>query len=182
MKNKLITCIALLCLLVSTAHSQVINTNTSPPTLEGPGMEFIEFLSQGSNWIIAPYGIYDSGSEQFGAGIGAFYQINNFVLAGMRLDGLGAEDGWDMWMPSGQIQLQAPLVLFGKVKLTPFGFTGIATPVTGQQGDNGTGVGVFGAGLAVGISKNFHLVGDIEKWVGAHFTGEQYRFGVAISF
>jgi hypothetical protein len=180
--KKLFASLLAVCALALSGYSQVLNTNTTPPTLEGPGLELIQFLSQGSNWIVAPYGIYDDGSKQFGAGIGAFYEVSSFFLVGMRLDGLGNDTGWELWMPSGQVQLQAPFMLFGKVKVTPFGFGGIATPLSGQGDENGTPVGIFGAGLAVGVYKNLHLVADVEEWVGANFSGEQYRFGLAIHF
>lgn len=170
------------CALALSGYSQVLDTNTTPPTIEGPGMEFIQFLSQGSNWVIAPYGIYDDGSKRYGGGLGAFYEVSPFFLVGMRLDALDTANGLELWMPSGNIQLQAPFILFGKVKVTPFGQTGIATPVSGAGDNNGDPVGIFGAGVAIGVYKNLHLIGDIEKWVGADFTGQQYRFGIAISF
>jgi hypothetical protein len=155
---------------------------TNAPVIAGPGWDAFQFLTSGaSNWMVAAYGIWDSGSEQAGFGLGAGYRVNDFIVPTMRLDFLPtAEGGTEIWMPSASIQLQAPVRLMGKLDLVPFGFAGIATCVSGRDEDNGAPVGIFGLGGAVRIGRHFDVIGDYEIWSG--FAGSQYRLGVLYKF
>lgn len=168
------------------------DTNPAPPVLSGPAWDAIQFLGSGSNWMIAPYGIFSTGSRtsgsdwvagkhSIGAGIGVGYKVSEFVVPTMRLDYLDGE----LWMPSASLQLQAPIKLLNKVTLIPFVFGGLATPIAGKGKDNGTAIGIYGAGAAVRldfISKStskwvpIDVIADFEKWGG--FDGSQYRFGL----
>lgn len=165
-------------LYVCPARAQV--TNTNPPVITGPIADFISFATTAgaTNWMIAPYGIYDAGSKTGGGGIALAYKLSDFVVPTMRLDYVNRE----IWMPSGTLQLQAPVTFFGKVTVIPFVFGGIATPIAGKGADNGSAVGMFGTGGAIRLSSRLDLVGDVEKWSGGGFTGLQYRGGIAIKF
>lgn len=164
--------------LCTAGYSQVINTNTSPPTIGGPVTNVISFLSEtGTNWMFVPFGItYENkeGKRKAGGGIGAFYKVSDFVLTGIRFDVLD-----ELYMPSGNIQLQVPFQIGGKVKVTPFGFAGVATAIS-HTSENEPVLGIFGAGMAVNITKNLYIVGDVEVWTG--FPGEQYRAGLVWKF
>jgi hypothetical protein len=106
--------------------------------------------------------------------------VNDFVVPTVRLDYLDGE----LWMPSASLQLQAPVKLFGRMTLIPFGFGGIATPITGKGSDNGTAVGIYGIGGAIRLDflggntsrwKPLDIIFDCEKWTG--FPSQQYRLG-----
>lgn len=130
-----------------------------------------EFLGNGSNFMFAAYGIASVDFDKFGGGVAVAYKVSDFVVPTVRLD---YYDG-NLWMPSGSLQLQVPLK-FGSVKVVPFGFTGIATPVAGHLVASGTAIGIFGMGAAVQLSSRFDLVADYEKWTAG--LGDQIRFGV----
>lgn len=160
--------------LLATANAQ---TNTVPSTnvITGPARDMLDLLSK-SNLLVIPYGIYDTGSGHVGAGIAGIYNINEFFSAGLRLDFLNGS----LWMPSVNAQAQLPFTLFGKVRVVPFSLAGVATPIAGKERDNGTVVGIFGAGLAVNITKKIYVLGDYEKWTS--FEGNQLRAGVGFRF
>lgn len=154
-----------------------VSTNAPPPSIpELPGI-FLNFLSNtASNWYVVPYGIYSSDTETFGAGIGVGYAITPNVVTVLRMDYLNDE----IWMPSGSVQLQAPIRLMDQFQVTPFAFAGIATPLSGRGDDNRTAAGIAGAGFGAKFSKHVGLVYDIEYW--SNFTGPQHRFGVLFKF
>jgi hypothetical protein len=141
----------------------------------GPITNVWNFLAQGSNFMIAPYGIVSTDGKT-GGGLAIAYKLSDFVVPTMRLDYYDHE----VWMPSASLQLQAPLTLAGKLTVIPFAFSGIATAVAGRGAENGTVVGIFGAGGAVRLSTTVDLVADYEHWTG--FKGDQIRFGVLFKF
>lgn len=151
-------------------------TNTSPPMLQGPLIDLAATLSTATNWAVAPYAIYDTGTKKAGAGVTALYNLNANFATGVGLDYLNSE----VWLPSGQVQFQAPIIIAQKVTLIPFGFTGIATPVSGKGSSNGSAVGLFGAGMALKINSHLDIFGAISKWTG--FEGEKYYGGIAYKF
>lgn len=165
-------------LLTATAIAQ---TNQPPPASTNlfgePVSKVISFLSNtATNWLVAGYGIYSEDTASGGAGIAGAYTINDFVATALRLDYIDGE----VWMPSGNLQLQLPLQLANKVTVIPFIFTGLATPLGGRGEDNGSSTVIYGSGLAGRISKNFGLIYDAEKW--ERFDGVQHRFGVYWKF
>lgn len=150
---------------------------TNAFTLGEPADRVLQFLGNSTNWMVAAYGIMGHNSEgdrAMGAGIGAFYGLNEFTGAGLRLDYLDGE----LWMPSGNFQLQVPIKL-GKYDLVPFMFGGMATPMKGKGVDDNV-VGIFGAGLALRITDRLDIVYDMEKWTG--FPENQHRFGLLWKF
>jgi hypothetical protein len=158
------------------ALAAMAQTNTNgPPIVSGPITDVIEFLGTGSNWIVAPYGIYDDGTKEWGAGIGIGYKLNDFVVPTMRFDWLNE----DITLINGSVQLQVPILLGGKVKAIPFVFAGGGTPLSGSD-DEGSLIGIFGSGLTLGITDHLFIIGDWETWGG--FQGYQYRFGAGIKF
>jgi hypothetical protein len=145
----------------------VLNTNSSP-VLSGPLVDILTSASMWTNWGIATFGIYEPGSSghkaAYGAGAVALYNINRYMATGIGLDWLDNQTT----MPSGQFQLQAPLIIGGTngVTVTPFLFTGVATPIGGKGGDNGSVVGLFGAGLDVKVYGGFGAFYAIEQRTG----------------
>jgi hypothetical protein len=168
----------------------VTDTNPPQPFISGPLADLFNFAKNGSNFIIAPYAIFaQSSGSKFGAGAGLAlgYHINEFVVPTMRLDYLNKQ----LFMPSASLQLQAPVTLFGKLTVIPFGFSGIATPISGAGANNGSVVGIFGAGGAVRLDflgsgafwQHTDVVGDYELWTGGGFNNQkQIRFGLAYKF
>ena len=146
-----------------------LNTNsTGTPFLSGPLVELLTTLSSATNWGVATFGIYEPKSDRhkasYGFGAVALYNINTYMAMGVGIDCLDNQ----VTMPSGQFQLQAPLHLGGTngLTVTPFAFTGVATPVSGMGTDNGAVVGLFGAGLDVKIYKGFGAFYAIEQRTG----------------
>lgn len=177
MKKLLLSAIiGLSCLVAGAADIITVNTNTSPPTLEGPGIIALNFLSQGTNWSVAPYGLYDTHTKKGGVGVGAFYHVTDIFSAGMGLDYINDE----IWMPSGNLQLGLPITIMGKVKLTPLAYTGLSTSISGRGDRNGDAVGIFGAGGAFTVWKDLSLGIAWEK--RSTFEGELLRFGASWKF
>src|ERR1035437_2945897 len=146
-----------------------LQTNISgTPFLSGPLTELLSTLSTATNWGVAGFGIYMPGGgghkAAYGAGSLFLYNINPYIAAGVGIDWLDNHTT----MPSGQLQFQAPLYLGGAngVRFTPFAFTGVATPVSGMGDNNGSLVGLFGAGLSVKIYGGFQGFYAIEKRTG----------------
>lgn len=183
MKKTLASLLAV-CALSLSGYSQVLNTNTSPPTLEGPFIDFLGSLSTWTNWGIATFGIYTprststtkSGSS-FGAGAVALYNINPFVATGVGIDWLDN----DITMPSAQVQFQAPFKVGGANGITfrPFAFTGVATPVAGEGQSNLSVAGLIGAGMGVKIVDGLNLFYAIEQRTGQDSIW--HIFGLAYS-
>lgn len=174
-KLRLLFASSLLCVFALKLPAQSTNDPTNP-FLSGPVTKAIEFLSTGSNWMAVAYGTTSDKFDKFGGGVALAYKASDFLAPTLRLD---YYDG-RIWMPSASLQLQAPLTLFGKVTLIPFAISGIATPISGKGSDNGTAVGIFGAGLAARLTTHFDLIADAEKWTG--FNGYQIRFGALYKF
>lgn len=147
-----------------------------PPLFSGPASTIWEFLTTSSNLMVVPFATIQSDMKKFGGGVAGMYRLSDFVGTGLRLDYWGGE----VWMPSLNLQLQAPLTLFGKLTVIPFGLTAIAVPISGKGYDNGSTVGIIGAGLAVRLSAKLDAVFDIEKW--SSFAKQQVRVGFLYKF
>lgn len=154
-----------------------VTTNTVPSLPEHVNT-WLNFLSNtGTNWLVAPYIIYVSDDiDSYGGGIAAMYSLNQYALTGLRMDYVNDE----LWMPSINVTLQLPIKVANKITVAPFAISGLATPLGGRGDDNGDAVGIFGAGLAVQVSKKVGLVYDAEQWTS--FSGTQHRFGVYWKF
>lgn len=171
--------------LCATGYSQVLDTNTSPPTLSGPFIDMLGSLSTATNWGIATFGIYTPktdkpGKAGLGAGAVALYNITPYVATGVGIDWLND----DVTMPSAQVQFQAPLRIGGTngVVVRPFAFTGVATPVAGMGDDNGNVVGIIGAGLGVKIWKGLNIFYGIEQRTGQPAPWQLFGAAYSISF
>lgn len=153
----------------------------STPIISGPVVDAISFAATegATNWMFGIYGINSFTSHQWGGGIGAGYKLSSFVMPVMRLDYIGGE----VWMPSGNLQLQVPLMLFGKVEAIPLTFAGVATTVAGGGSENGAAVGILGIGMAVKVASWVDLIADYELWNGGPFHQDnQIRFAAAFKF
>jgi uncharacterized membrane protein (DUF441 family) len=187
----------LLCLLTLTlalsVHAQSV-TITNPvvgletnlvgnPFLSGPLVDLLHSLSTATNWGVAAGGIYTASTPNHngssgGAFLVALYNITPWVATGIGVDWL---DRNGVTMPSAQVQFQAPLLIGGTngVMVRPFGFTGIATSISGLGNENGTVQGLFGAGLGVKVFKHFDAFYAIEVRTG--FSDPWNLLGVAYS-
>lgn len=148
------------------------------------GGPFIDGLTAATNIYTATYGIYDTTSKKAGVGVALGYKLSDFVLPVIRLDIINN----GVWVPSGSLQLQAPITFNGKITIVPFGFTGIATSIaTYTSSQNATVIGIFGAGGALRInSTKWYVPSDIlvdyERWTGGPFNDNQIRAGLAFHF
>jgi hypothetical protein len=185
--KKFFCSILAVCALALTGYSQVLDTNTSPPTLSGPFVDFLGSLSQATNWGVATFGIYtphsstsSSSGASYGAGAVVLYNISPYVATGVGIDWLDK----NVTMPSAQVQFQAPIRIGGTngVIFRPFAFTGVATPVAGEGTDNGTAVGLFGAGIGVKIYKGFNAFYAIEQRTGEPSPWNLFGLAYSVSF
>lgn len=161
-----------------------INAQTNVPVIASPILDAFNFLSTpSSNWMLAAYGINtEQGKDGFG--IGAIYKVSDTFGAVLRLDRIGN----DTFMPSGNFQVQVPVTIMGKVTVTPFAFTGIATPINDSGNHDGV-IGIFGVGSAIRVPAAIKsasrfipddVVYDYEKWTS--YAGGQHRFGFLWKF
>ena len=154
------------------------NTNAPATTnLLGPHVgSLINFFSQtGSNWSVAPFMTYLSDEKEFGGGIAATYSINDYAGAMIRLDYFDEQ----VFMPSGNFQLQLPINIAGRFQLVPFLLTGVATSLNDDD-DEGDVIGIVGSGIGLRVSKRIGLVYDVEYWTS--HSGLQHRAGVLFRF
>lgn len=164
------------------------DTNAPASLLSSPVVEFFE---NGSNWMFAAYGIYDTTTKDFGEGFGVGYEPSPYVVTSIRLDALNSGPHAGVWVPSGSLQLQVPVTFMGKLKVVPFTYAGLATSLNNlASSENGSPIGIFGAGAAVHFSTTPSgkwyvpegLIGDWEKWTGGGFNDSQIRAGLFFKF
>lgn len=170
--------------LSSILHPPSSAAQTNVPVIASPVLDAFNFLSTpSSNWMFALYGI-STEKDGGGVGIGALYKVSENFGAVLRLDHFGG----DTFMPSGNFQIQVPVTIMGKFTMTPFAFTGIATPLNEDAAVDGV-VGVYGIGVAVRLpvelkSKSRFLpdavLYDYEKWTS--YEGGQHRVGFLWKF
>lgn len=179
--KKLLTLLALA--LAVSGYSQ--STSTNAPTIPSTWDNIIQFVSQGSNWVVAPYGIYATGGtvdndgkkvhSSWGAGISGLYKINDYVLTGLGLDYMNG----GLTMPSATAQLQYPIKL-GRFVLTPLAYSGLSTAIGGNSKDNGEAIGIFGTGAALSFTEHLGAFASYEKRTG--FEGNWIKFGTFWKF
>ena len=185
--KKLLTIGATLLMALAVINSEAQTDTNAPPlppvATNGPSVGFftdtINWLAEGSNFIVVPYGIVSSGNNnkyEAGGGVALAYSISQYVVTGMRMEYLNK----DFYQASFNGQLQVPITLFKKVTVVPFVLGGVATPF----GAGSTGInpvqGIVGAGMAVRLSSKWDLISDVEKWSAV--PGQQYRFGIGFKF
>jgi len=141
-----------------------LETNSATAFLSGPLVDLFGNLSSATNWGAAVFGIESGGS--YGAGAVLLYNVTKVVATGVGLDYIAKGGEKQVTMPSAQIQFQTEITLASKVTLRPFAFTGVATPISGKGPDNGSVVGIFGAGTGVKIYGNLSAFYAIEERTG----------------
>jgi len=180
---KKVTCgLLMVVALLSVAEAQT-DTNALPPVATnsvslGFFQDTLQWIAQGTNFIVVPYGIVTTGNNKYdaGGGVALAYSISEYFVAGMRMEYLNKA----FYQASFNSQLQIPITLFGKVTVVPFVLGGVAVPFGGSANDPGSVQGIAGAGMAVRLSKKVDLIWDLEKWSAT--PGQQYRFGIGYKF
>jgi len=187
----------------NSVHSSLLTDSNVPTTDPSLGSVLSDlgniFLNSKTNWTFVPFAVIAPGAKNgtVGGGIGAFYNINKYVMAGARLEWL--DGGW--WIPNGTMTLQYPihpLQFIGTGKswqqftFTPLVYGGVGYPLSGLSLGNttlpgknnlGTGpIGIAGVGGAASIysDKNvsIYAVADAEDWTG--LPQHVYNIGLAI--
>ena len=125
-----------------------------------------------SPWMVVPFGIWST-AKHSGAGVSVLYELTPNLVLGGRLDYLNGA----IWMPSLNLQLQAPFRISKGLTLVPFTFTGAAMPL---GSGSGSATPILGAGLAVRLGTRVDIVADVERWTG--MDGIQFRAGVIWKF
>lgn len=128
-----------------------------------------EFLSNAtSNIIVVPYGIASTDFKKFGGGVALGYELSQNVVPFIRIENYNG----DFFMPSGTIQLQAP-IKFGSFVLVPLVYTGVAVPLGSHSTD--PVVGIVGTGGAIRLGTKFDLIAAYEMRTS---TGNQICLGL----
>ena len=186
--KKLSTLIGATLLAVAVTNAQTDTNlpvvNVPPVATNGvtPGFltDVLTFFSQGTNFIVVPYGIVTAGNNNKyggGGGLALAYEVSQYFNSGMRIEYLNKA----FYQGSFTTQLQVPIKLFNKVTVVPFILGGVAVPFGGGTENNaGTVQGIAGTGLAIRLSSRWDILGDIEKWSAT--PGRQYRFGFGYKF
>lgn len=182
----------IIALAMLVACNALAQTNPPDPTVKGGVQDIVDAIKgTKTNWVFEVHGLYapDLG-ERYGAGLGAFYAVNDYLFTGLRLDWV---DGGFV-MPSGSAGLQVPIKLTRWLTLRPFGYGGIGLPLSGSsvggfivpgrvKNPSGDPIAITGLGVAVdlvaGKSWNLNLIADREQWAG--YAGQQYRFGLMLN-
>lgn len=170
--------LVLLVSLIASVALSAENTGTNL-VVSGPIVDAIRFASSegATNWMATAFGTMSTGEDvKTGFGLAALYKLNDFVAPMLRFDYYDDR----IFNVSANLNLQAPITLFGKLTAIPFAFSGISTPLTGKNNDDMTLQGMFGIGLAIPIGKKVDFVFDVEKWTS--YADEQIRFGFLYKF
>ena len=202
-KIMLIVTMAMSMFIGEVAHSQNTNSPTSAVstnehTIAGGLQQIWDALTDGNtNWYFSVHGLYAPKlQEKWGAGVGAYYPLSKYVVAGVRVDWVNG----GFWMPSGNAALQTkihPLKFIPEFSVTPFVYVGVGIPLSGAKfGDvtipgsvvdnNGEPTVILGYGAAASLWQDkarrisLNLVFDTEDWDG--FEGKQYRGGLLINY
>ncbi len=171
-----------ICLILASAVLWVAplaaQTTTPPLPVNTNAATVLDFLGATStNWYVAPYVIYDSGSQSTGGGLGLAYALaEGIVMPTLRMEYLDES----IWLASGSLELRPPQKLLGKFPLTPFGVAGVKTAIGGKGADNGTAIGFAGFGAVAKIGKNWGIIGDAEKTFSGGWSAWQFRLGAYI--
>lgn len=181
-----------------TVKSQAgISTNTVPSqttlNVGATAQALLDQVLHNSNLLWEVHGLYAPGlTKKYGGGVGVVYPFTPYVFTSIRVDWVNG----GFWMPQGNVGIQAPLTLYtngtSKIVITPFGYGGVAVPVSGATvgsitiggaspiNNDGKPTAILGAGGALDLYSAWHLklVGDVEDW--SNFPGQQYRVGFTI--
>ncbi len=179
--RKMVSLIALLALATS-AFAQTNTNNVIPPPPVQAFNAALTFIASSSNLMIAPYGIYSSGTHGGGAGLALAYRINDYVAPVLRFETLNHQ----FYQGSFSTQVGLPITIASNWTIVPFGLGGLALPIGGAGGKDGTIQGIAGIGVALRLDflgafgKHLDLITDWEKW--STIPGDQYRFGFMYKF
>jgi len=183
--KKVISSLVLSVIVLSSVEAQI---NTPPPlppvATNGVTTSFlsdvVDWFSQGSNFMVVPYGLVskgDNGKYGGGGGIALAYEVSQYFVTGMRVEYLDSQ----FYQGSFTGQLQLPLHIIKNHDIVPFVLGGVSVPFGGgTSGNAGTVQGVAGTGVAFMLSSKWFLVGDVEYWSAK--SGPNYRGGVGFKF
>lgn len=147
-----------------------------------------DLLTTGSNYWAAPFATCSTGDHSTGGGLAVGYLATEAINPVLRFDYFAGQ----AWMVSGNIQLQPPRRLMGKIPVMPFAIAGVGTPFAGAGDMNGRAIGILGAGAAIKLDglvstnsflRRLDIVGDYEHWSGmVDKQANQVRFGILFKF
>jgi hypothetical protein len=132
-------------------------------------------LSGSTNWVLIPYGIYDTTDKKWGWGAAGLYKVSDYFYTGVRYDSVNGRDN----TAGVQAQVQATLS-YAFVKVTPFvtASTGIASSSSIYAS---AGAGAYVSLLRKGFKVNNHdftldggIVGDYEHVVQSGSRSENW--------
>lgn len=164
--------------LQAQTNSPPVDTNATPA---GFLNDLGNFLSEGTNFILIPFGTLTTGNNGKyggGGGVALAYHLSDYVVPALRVDYLNKA----FYQGALTAQLQLPLHIGQSAVVFPFVIGGVATPFGGGSDNPGTVQGIAGTGLALEFGapgstlSHFGLVYDMEKWSAT--PGLQHRIGL----
>jgi hypothetical protein len=147
---------AVLGLAVKTQAQTAPDTN-APASLNG--------LTAATNWVVVPFGIYDTTDKKWGWGAAALYQVTPIFYTGMRVDFLNNQED----TAGIQAQLQITKTWHG-INITPFVETSVGIGKSTLYGSAGAGgvVSLHAWAFKIGqqaFNLNIGIAGDMEHVV-----------------
>lgn len=147
-----------------------------------------DLLTTGSNYWAAPFFTVSTGDHEVGGGLAIGYLATEAINPMIRFDYFAGA----AWMVSGNIQLQPPRRLMGKVPVIPFAIAGVGTPFSGGGELNGRAIGIVGIGAAIKLDflsststflRHLDIAFDYEHWSGMpELQQNQVRGAVVFKF
>lgn len=177
--KKVLAVIALAATCLAGYSQDQIDTN-APPIFQDTAGSIIDFLSHGSNYLVAPYGFYDTGIKKSGGGLAVVALVQPWFGPLLRFE----YDGDKFWTMTGEAQFQVPNIKLGKVSVVPFAHGGVGAVLGGDESESLT-VANYGGGIQIGFTKNFGLFAAWEKrsaFNGPPISGSRFGGGATIRF
>ena len=177
-KRRLLLVVETLAVALSVIPALAQTNSAVSPTPMSVTENAVASVMTASNWLVIPFGIYDTGTKLFGGGVAVVYNLSsptNAIRVGLmtRMDYINNE----VWEPGANLKLGMPFRLNNGAVITPITFAGTAIAVSGKGSANGTLAGIVGLGADIDFplfNRRWNFIFDVEKWT----TGKkvQVRF------
>lgn len=175
--KKLTTTLLAALALTCAGYSQIVDTNTTPPSVGGFFGDAIKFVGTGTNWSFFAGALIPTDKDlKPGGTVIGYCSISEYAGAAMAFDVVNK----DITTTSASVQLQVPIQMGQSLRLVPYGYTGIGMPLSGLGDGNGDVIGIIGAGVAFCYKEHFRAFAGSEFRSG--FAGEFIRAGIGWHF
>lgn len=158
MKTKLKLIIAMVTAAIALAVNSQAQTDTNAPASANGALA-------ATNWVVVPFGIYDTTDKTWGWGAAALYQVTPIFYTGVRADFINGQQD----TAGVQAQLQVTKYWNG-IAITPFAETSVGIGKSTLYGSAGAGavISLHTWAFKVGqqaFNLNIGIAGDMEHVV-----------------